>query len=83
MKTYFRKIYTRVGEMEDARASIIAYKKVPIYFDMVNRGPHPEGQFLNKPVGWRHMLYIDLWIVYFYFHWFSGEKRKHAFNTRI
>lgn len=76
MKIYLRRIYYRVKERDHSYPhSVVVYDKKATLFDTVNRGPHPEGQFMAAPVRWRHYLHIDLWLVILDFDWTSGRHK--------
>lgn len=83
MKIYWRKLYARISEGGDEGQAIISYKKSNVYFDVIDRGPHPDGRLLSVPVGWYHKLTIDLLFLILTFRWDSGEtNRQHRMTMK-
>jgi hypothetical protein len=79
---YFRRPYRRFDQGEYWIDAIVAYKKTDMFFDVVNRGPHPEGEMLATCVGWFHHLHIDLWLVVFDFKWQSGRMSGDRYTMK-
>lgn len=75
MKHYWRRPYYRIKEEDRGEIvySIVAYEKRDALFKIIDRGPHPEGQFMRIPVRWSHYLHIDLWFVVLDFSWKTGK----------